>query len=204
MNLCSTSKPRRFIMFHKPKGTIVTLSDEKNRKTVYDILPRFVLEDRWIPVGRLDRDSRGLLLFTREGGLSDLLTQPGKFSKFYEVWIRGRITEEQLQQTLRGVKAPIDLLRFKGVKTIGYAGPKTRLMVELTEGKNRHIRRVFGALQDPQSRTPLKVLDLKRVQIGTVKLDIPSSSWRFLTHEEENALINVTSRPKRRGRKAKH
>jgi 23S rRNA pseudouridine2605 synthase len=190
-------------MFHKPKGTIVTLSDEKNRKTVYDILPRFVLEDRWIPVGRLDRDSRGLLLFTREGGLSDLLTQPGKFSKFYEVWIRGRITEEQLQQTLQGVKTPIDMLQFKGIKTIGYAGPKTRLMVELTEGKNRHIRRVFGALQDPQSHTPLKVLDLKRVQLGTVKLDIPSSNWRFLTHEEENALINVTSRPKRRGRKTK-
>jgi 23S rRNA pseudouridine2605 synthase len=74
------------------------------------------------------------------------------------------------------------------------------LMVELTEGKNRHIRRVFGALQDQQSHTPLKVLDLKRVQIGTVKLDIPSSNWRFLTHEEENALINGTSRPKRRGR----
>lgn len=79
-------------MFHKPKGAIVTLSDENSRKTVYDILPRFVLEDKWIPVGRLDRDSRGLLLFTREGELSNLLTQPGKFSKIYEVWIRGRIT----------------------------------------------------------------------------------------------------------------
>ncbi len=166
-------------------------------------MPRFVLEDKWIPIVRLDRDSRGLLLFTREGGLSDLLTQPGKFSKFYEVWIRGRITEEQLQQTLQGVKTPIDMLKFKGIKILGYAGPKTRLMVELKEGKNRHIRRVFGALQDPQSHTPLKVLDLKRIQIGPVKLDIPSSQWRFLTHEEENALINGTSRPKRRGRKTK-
>ena len=203
MNSRSTSKPRRFIMFHKPKGTIVTLSDEKSRKTVYDILPRFVFEDRWIPVGRLDRDSRGLLLFTREGGLSDLLTQPDKFSKFYEVWIRGRITEKQLQQTLQGVKTSIDVLKFKGIQILGYAGPKTRLMVELKEGKNRHIRRVFGALQDPQSQTPLKVLDLKRVQIGFVKLDIPSSNWRFLTHEEENALINGTSRPKLRGRKTR-
>jgi 23S rRNA pseudouridine2605 synthase len=77
-------------------------------------------------------------------------------------------------------------------------------MIELTEGKNRHIRRVFGALQDSQSHTPLKVLDLKRVQIGTVKLDIPSSNWRFLTYEEENALINGTSHSKRRGRKTKH
>jgi 23S rRNA pseudouridine2605 synthase len=89
------------------------------------------------------------------------------------------------------------------VKVLGYAGPKTRLMVELTEGKNRHIRRVFGALQDPQSHTPLKVLDLKRIQIGSVKLDIPSSQWRFLTHEEENALIGGTARPKRRRRKTR-
>ena len=181
----------------------MTLSDENSRKTVYDILPRFVLEDKWMPVGRLDRDSRGLLLFTREGGLSNILTQPDKFSKIYEVWIRGRITEEQLRQTLQGVKTPIGMLRFKGVKSIGTAGPKTRLMVELSEGKNRHIRRIFGALQDQQFHTSLKVLDLKRVQIGTVKLDIPSSQWRFLTHEEENALINSKSRLKRRGRKAK-
>ncbi len=190
-------------MFHKPKGTIVTLSDEKNRKTVYDILPRFVLEDNWVPVGRLDRDSRGLLLFTREGGLSDLLTQPGKFSKYYEVWIRGRITEEQLQQTLDGIKTAADTLKFKGVKTLGYAGPKTRLMVELSEGRNRHIRRVFGSLQDQQFHTPLKVLDLKRTQIGPVKLDILSSQWRFLTHKEEEDLINGTPRSKRRGRNAK-
>ncbi len=203
MNLRSTSRPRRFIMFHKPKGTIVTLSDENSRKTVYDVLPGFVLEDRWIPVGRLDKDSRGLLLFTREGRLSDLLTQPGKFSKFYEVWVRGRITEEQLQQTLRGIKTKTGELKFKGVKVLGHAGPKTRLMVELSEGKNRHIRRVFGALQDPQFHTPLKVLDLKRTQIGPLKLDIPSSQWRFLTHEEENALTNSTLRPKRRSRKTK-
>ncbi len=191
-------------MFHKPKGAIVTLSDEKSRKTVYDILPRFVLEDRWMPVGRLDKDSRGLLLLTREGRLSDLLTQSGKYSKFYEVWIRGRITDEQLQQTLQGVKTRIGILKFKGVEPSGYAGPKTRLRVELSEGKNRHIRRVFGALQDPQFHTPLKVLDLKRIQIGPVKLDIPSSQWRFLTHEEEDSLINGTTRSKRRGRKAKH
>ncbi len=190
-------------MFHKPKGTIVTLSDENSRKTVYDILPGFVLEDKWIPVGRLDKDSRGLLLFTREGRLSDLLTQPGKFSKIYEVWIRGRITEDQLRQTLRGVNTSIGTLRLERVEAKGYAGPKSRLLVELSEGKNRHIRRVFGALKDSQFHTPLKVLVLKRIQIGSVKLDIPSSNWRFLTHEEENALINDASRPKRKGRNKK-
>ncbi len=176
-------------MFHKPKSVIVTLSDEKNRKTVYDILPGFVFEDGWMPVGRLDKDSRGLLLFTREGGLINRLTKPGRCAKIYEVWIRGRITKEQLRQTLQGVKTTIGILRLERVEISGYAGPKTRLLVELSEGKNRHIRRVFGALHDMQYQTPLKVLDLKRIQIGSVKLDIPSSRWRFLTNKEEKSLI---------------
>ncbi len=193
MNLRAASKPRQFIMFHKPKGAIVTLSDESSRKTVYDILPGFVLKDKWRPVGRLDRDSRGLLLFTQEGELVNRLTLPGQYSKIYEVWIRGRISEEQLQQTLKGVKTAIGVLKVKRVEVLGCAGPKTRLLVTLSEGKNRHIRRIFGSLKDPQFHIPLKVLDLKRIQIGTIKLDIPSSRWRFLTHKEENALIRGTA-----------
>ncbi len=178
-----------FIMFHKPKGAIVTLSDEKSRKTVYDILPGFVFDDGWMPVGRLDKGSRGMLLFTRDGGLINHLTKPGYCKKIYEVWIRGRITKEQLGQTLRGVKTTIGLLRLERVEISGYAGPKVRLLVELLEGKNRHIRRIFGALHDTQYQTPLKVLDLKRIQIGTVRLDIPSSRWRFLTNNEGKSLI---------------
>ncbi len=193
MNLRAASKPRQFIMFHKPTGVIVTHSDESSRKTVYDILPRFVLEDKWRPVGRLDRDSRGLLLFTQEGELINRLTLPGQYSKIYEVWIRGRISEEQLRQTLKGVKTTIVILKVKRVEVLGCAGPKTRLLVALLEGKNRHVRRIFGSLQDPQFHTPLKVLDLKRIQIGTIKLDIPSSRWRFLTHREEKTLIRGTA-----------
>ncbi len=193
MNPHAVSKPRQFLMFHKPKGAIVTLSDEGGRRTVYDLLPGFVLKDRWRPVGRLDRDSRGLLLFTRDGGLVNRLTQPGQYSKLYEVWIRGRITGEQLRQTLKGVKTAIGILKAERVEISGYAGHKTRLLVELLEGKNRHIRRIFGSLKDPQFNSPLKVLDLKRIQIGTVKLDIPSTKWRFLTHKEEKALIRGTA-----------
>jgi len=179
-------------MLHKPKGVIVTLSDEGGRKTVYDILPSFVLKDKWRPIGRLDRDSRGLLLFTQDGRLVNNLTQPGQYAKIYEVWIRGRITKDQLQQTLKGIKTAIGILTAKKVEISGYTGHKTRLLVELLEGKNRHIRRIFGSLRDPRFNTPLKVLDLKRIQIGTIKLDIPSSRWRFLTHKEEKALIRGT------------
>ena len=193
MNPRAASKPWQYLMFHKPKGTIVALSDESGSKTVYDILPGFMLKDGWRLVGRLDRDSRGLLLFTREGGLINRLTQPGKYPKIYEVWIRGRITGEQLRQTLKGVKTAIGVLKTERVEILVYSGPRTRLLVTVLEWKNRHLRRIFEALQDPQFHTPLKVLDLKRIQIGTVKLDIPSSKWRFLTHKEESTLIRGTA-----------
>ena len=117
-----SSNPNHFIMFHKPKGAIVTLADEKSRKTVYDILPGFVFEEGWMPVGRLDKDSRGLLLFTREGGLIDRITKPGQCIKIYEVWIRGRITKEQLRQTLQGVKTTIGILRLERVEISGLCG----------------------------------------------------------------------------------
>lgn len=100
----------RFLLFHKPKGYLVTRKDEKERKTVYQALPAFVLQEGWVPIGRLDKDSRGLLLFTREGPLVDLLTQPGRCEKIYEVLIRGRISDQDLSRTVTGISTPIGRL----------------------------------------------------------------------------------------------
>ncbi|MEJ2231873.1 MAG: pseudouridine synthase, partial [Nitrospirales bacterium] len=100
-----------FILFHKPKGYIVTRKDEKERKTVYHALPPFVLKEGWVPIGRLDKDSRGLLLFTQDGTLVDLFTEPGRCEKTYEVVIRGRISDEDLSRTLIGVPTPIGTLK---------------------------------------------------------------------------------------------
>ncbi|MDH5587845.1 MAG: pseudouridine synthase [Nitrospirota bacterium] len=68
------------ILFHKPKGVLVTRKDERERKTVYHALPPFVLQEGWVPIGRLDKDSRGLLLFTQDGIVVNRLTEPGHFS----------------------------------------------------------------------------------------------------------------------------
>ena len=179
----------RFIMLNKPKGVIVTRSDERGRRTVYNLLPQFVFQDRWMPVGRLDMDSRGLLLFTRDGSLQNLLTEPGGCVKVYELWIRGHVLETHCLQAMEGVNTSCGFLRVNLIELLGRSGHKTRVRVELDEGKNRHLRRLFGALQDPKFHTPLKVLDLKRTQIGTLKLHIPSSRWRFLTTKEDNDLI---------------
>ncbi len=178
----------RILALNKPKGYVVTRSDEKGRKTVYSLLPEWAYQEGWMPVGRLDLDSKGLLLFTQDGKLADRLTRPGSCRKVYEVWVRGHTTDEHLVQLLKGVKVEKDLLKAVRAEIKGGAGPKTRLEVELDEGKNRHLRRLFGALKDPKHGTPLKVLELKRIRIGGFKLDVESGKWRFLTAEEVSSL----------------
>ena len=191
------SLPQRanLIIFHKPKGYMVTRKDEKDRKTVYQALPPFVLQEGWVPIGRLDKDSRGLLLFTREGKWVDLLTEPGRSEKIYEVMIRGRISDEDLSRILIGVPTPIGILQVHRITKKREVGPKTQLEVVLREGKNRHLRRIFHALKDPKFHTPLKVLDLKRLQVGPLTLDVPVGDWRFVTVEEETQLLHSLKKP---------
>lgn len=175
-------------MFHKPKAVVVTRTDELGRKTIYDVLPGWASQEGWVPVGRLDRDSRGLLLLVRDSSLVERLGSPSNYRKTYEVWIRGRISEGQLHETLEGVTTPVGVLRFVEASVVRTIGPRSELRVILDEGKNRHIRRVFGALRDPLHGTPLKVLDLKRIGFGALRLDIASGDWRFLTSEEISEL----------------
>ncbi len=184
----------RLLLFHKPKGIVVTASDELGRKSVYDLLPAWLRGEGWVPVGRLDRDSRGLLLFVREGWLVELLTRPGGLERSYEVEVRGHLQESQLPLLQRGVNTAIGLLRCSSAEILGYRGPRTRLRVVLDEGRNRHVRRLFGALRDERHGTPLKVLDLKRIAYGPVELDLPSGRWRFLEPREERLLIPAPGR----------
>lgn len=179
----------QFILFNKPKGLLVTRKDEKQRATVYEALPPFLLKEGWVPIGRLDKLSRGLLLFTQHGNLVDRLTQPGTCEKYYDIIVRGRVSEEHLSDARKGVPSNFGLLKVHHVRKIREIGPKTHLRVILKEGKNRHIRRLFHSLKDPQYQTPLKVLDLKRIRIGTLTLDLPAGQWRYITQPEEKRLL---------------
>lgn len=188
----TTIKNSRILLaLNKPKGYLVTRSDDLGRKTVYDILPDWVFHDGWMPIGRLDLESKGLLLFTTEGKVGNALTKPGNCIKVYEIWVRGHVTNEHIATAMRGVQTPHGLLKALSVKKIGIGGAKTKLKIELNEGKNRHIRRLFGAMKDQKFGTPLKVLDLKRVSIGNFELDIQSAQWRYLSLEEEKKLILI-------------
>jgi len=185
----TTNNSEKLLALNKPTGYVVTRSDELGRKTVYDLLPDWVFDDGWMPIGRLDLESKGLLLFTTNGKIGDALTKPGNCVKVYEIWVRGHVTDEHITEAKKGVESKHGLLKALEVEKIGMGGAKTRLRVIIDEGKNRHIRRLFGALKDPKFGTPLKVLELKRISIGSFKLTIESGKWRYLSLEEERMLI---------------
>ena len=186
----SVEKSNALIALHKPKGYVVTRSDELGRKTVYDLLPKHIYQDRWMPIGRLDLESKGMLLFTKNGQISDALTRPGNCIKKYELWLRGHVTDEHIEMALTGVQSKNDVLKVRSIEKIGMGGAKTKVVVEINEGKNRHLRRLFGNLKDAKFGNPLKVLKLKRISIGCVQLeDLESGSWKYLSLEEEKALM---------------
>lgn len=183
---------KKLLVLNKPKGYVVTRSDELGRKTVYELLPTWVFDDEWMPIGRLDLESKGLLLFTQDGKVGNLLTKPGSCIKVYEIWVRGHVNDEHISLAMKGVPSKYGLLKALDVEKIGMGGAKTKLRVKIDEGKNRHIRRLFGALKDSKFNTPLKVLNLTRISIGNFDLNIESGKWRYLTQEEEiNLLKNL-------------
>lgn len=185
----TTNDSKNLLALNKPKGYIVTRSDELRRKTVYKLLPDWVFDDQWMPIGRLDLESKGLLLFTRNGKIGNSLTKPGNCIKVYEIWVRGHVTDDHIKDAKKGVENKGDILKALSVDKIAVGGAKTKLRIVIDEGKNRHIRRLFGSLKDPKFETSLKVLDLKRVSIGSLKLNIDSGKWRFLSEDEEKELL---------------
>ncbi len=182
-------------MLHKPKGIEVTrpkiLQSEAypGQKTVYALLPPEFHEQRWMPVGRLDKDSTGLLLFVKEGFLVSRLQKPHTVDKVYEVLVWGRVQPEHLEKISSGVESPIGFLKAKAVEILGESGPQTSLKVVLGEGKNRHIRRMFAGLRDSKTNRPIKVLELKRTHLGPLTMDIELGTWRFLNGPETESLL---------------
>lgn len=162
---------KRFILFHKPKGVITTHSDEKDRKTIFDVLPADL--GYLHAVGRLDQATSGLLLLTNDSTLSSYLTDPGhKVMRTYLVSVRGEFTEDQAKEATVGVVEEGERLQCHSVKIQKSSGRESHLEVVLVQGKNREIRRLFKALGH-------EVIRLRRIQYGPFKLEeLPSGAWR--------------------------
>ncbi len=106
----------KLLALNKPKGYVVTRRDELERKTVYELLPNWVFDDEWMPIGRLDLESKGLLLFTRDGQIGNVLTKPGGCIKVYEIWVRGHVTDEHIKEAMQGIQSPHGLLKALSVE----------------------------------------------------------------------------------------
>ena len=168
---------KRFVLFHKPKGVVTTHSDEKGRKTIFDVLPSDL--GYLHAVGRLDQATSGLLLLTNDSALSSYLTDPGhKVMRTYLVSVRGEFTEAQARESVVGVIDDNERLQCHSVKIQKSSGRESHLEVVLTQGKNREVRRLFKTLGHEVTR-------LRRIQYGPFKLeDLPSGAWREIPIED--------------------
>ena len=173
----------RHLLLHKPRGPVVTRSDELGRLTVHALLPD--ASPRVEAIGRLDADSEGLLLFTSDSVLASRLLAPGrKVPKVYRLTVRGLPSEESLNQVRAGIDLPGDLGRTQPCQArLLRPGPeKSVVELTLTEGKNRQARRMLAAVGH-------KVLRLVRLSFGPIHLaNLPPGQWRDLTPGEVGAL----------------
>ncbi len=151
-----------YYKLNKPKGYVSTVGDDKNRKTVMELMRG--VRTRIFPIGRLDYDSEGLLLFTNDGELANKLTKPSsKVEKTYIVVIEGDITVDEIKQLSSGVDIGDVTTKPCSITVLNKKENSTRLQVVITEGKNRQIRRMFETINKI-------IILLKRVQIGEIRL----------------------------------
>ncbi|MCL2508820.1 MAG: rRNA pseudouridine synthase [Oscillospiraceae bacterium] len=174
------SKPV-YIMLHKPRGYVTTMADELGRKCVAELLPG--VKERVYPVGRLDKDSEGLLLLTNDGEFANLLMHPSRhIPKVYRVTIRPDISDEQIAALENGVMVDGRMTAPAKVRMLEKRDGRVVLEFTLFEGRNRQIRKMCFELK-------LNVIRLKRTAIGPVKLSmLPAGQWRELTADEVEKL----------------
>ena len=173
-----------YYIMNKPKGYVCTVKDDKGRKTVMDLLPQKI--ERLFPVGRLDYDSEGLLLFTNDGDLTFKLTHPkNEVPKTYLVRTEKPVTEDTLSKLRAGVY--IDGVKTKKCKIRLIETTKTysKLHITITEGKNRQVRKMFESVGN-------NVDFLKRIKIGELTLTgLDRGEVRKLSPKEIDYLLNI-------------
>ncbi len=173
---------KRYVMLNKPRGLVTSRIDEQGRDTVYSCFEGADLG--WLaPVGRLDKASEGLLLFTNDTVWADRILSPAShLPKIYHVQIRGQVEGALLSRCETGVEVDGEVLQALRLRHLRQGEKNAWLEVTLDEGKNRHIRRMLDALNIP-------VLRLVRVAIGPLTLsDLPKGAWRELEKAEVESL----------------
>lgn len=171
-----------YIMLNKPRGYVTTVSDELGRKTVMDLLPDFGC--RIYPVGRLDKDSEGLLLLTNDGSFTNCMTHPShEYAKVYRVTVRPAVNDEILFNLRNGIE--IDERKTAPCEVTVLTEEENRVVLEfiLHEGRNRQIRKMCES-------QGLEVARLKRISIGPIKLGmLKQGDYRELSEQDVKKLL---------------
>ena len=185
----SRKKSYRYIMLNKPRGYVTSMSDELDRRVVTDLLDG--VGERVYPIGRLDRNSEGLLLFTNDGSFANDVMHPSRhISKTYRVTVRPDINDDQLVQLSEGVE--IDGRKTAPATVLVLEKQQGRVVLQMTihEGRNRQIRKMCEAVG-------LEVARLKRTSVGSVKLGmLQPGEWRDLKPDELRAIRTAITKKK--------
>lgn len=170
-----------YLKLNKPKGYACTNSDEKGRKTIFDLVD---CDERIFSIGRLDYDTEGLIILTNDGDYANKVAHPRyHLEKEYKVAVKGQIKESELAVMRNGVVVKGERMPSCKIKFLSYENDVTKLSVTIDEGQNRQIRRMFEAIGK-------EITLLKRVRIGSVRLGgLKRGEWRDMTQDEISALV---------------
>lgn len=170
-----------YIKLNKPKGYACTASDEKGRKTIYDLVD---CEERLFSIGRLDYNTEGLIILTNDGDFANKVSHPRyDVEKEYRVTIEGKIKESELAVLRKGVVVDGQKMPPAKVKLLSQDENVSKISVVINEGQNRQVRRMFESIGR-------EIKLLKRVRIGSVRLGgLSRGQWRDLTEDELNLLV---------------
>ncbi len=184
-------KSTRYIMMNKPRGYVTTVSDDQNRRCVMDLLED--VEERVYPVGRLDRNSEGLLLFTNDGDFANDMMHPSRHvTKTYRVTVRPDVTDEQTVRLSEGVEIDGRKTAPAVVRVLTKEPGRVVMEIVIHEGRNRQVRKMCEAVG-------LEVARLKRTSIGPLRLGmLKPGAYRDLTSEELKAVRNAVKKPERK------
>lgn len=171
-----------YIMLNKPRGFLTSLSDDRGRKCVVELLKK--IPARVYPIGRLDKNSEGLLLLTNDGEFANNIIHPSNNKwKTYRVTVKPVVTSNQIEDLCKSIVIDGKKTKPAKVKLIDNTAEKSILEISIQEGRNRQIRRMCEELN-------LEVLRLKRISIGNLVLgDLPLGKFRYLTTNEIESLI---------------